>query len=291
MRVHNTNTDKAYEARFAVEDGRAAVAGDFVIPGVAGSGARIRLDFLGPGGAGTGRLLPTGRPVDELAVPGHGVVRCSMIDSTNACVFVAAGDVGLAADELPDELERRPEALQRLAAIRAAAGVAMGYGETVQAVMERSKSAPKIAVVAPPVNAVGLDGARQSAGDMDLAVRMISMGRPHRAVPLSGGLCLAVAARIEGSLVHEAVANAGGDLRLGTPSGILPLAAEVACENGAWRAVHEVYARHQAFARALAWRVQDQDHLPTPAEAAEVAPAPAHSRKAPSTTEKTLGTT
>ena len=237
VRVHNTNTDKAYEARFALDGGEAAVAGDFVIPGVAGGGARIRLDFLDPGGAGTGRRLPTGRPVDELDVPGLGMVRCSMIDSTNACVFVAAADVGLDGNELPEDLERRTEALGMLATIRAAAGVAMGYGDSIDAVMRGSKSAPKIAVVAPPVDAVGLDGAAQAAADMDLSVRMISMGRPHRAVPLSGGLCLAVAARIEGSLVNEAARAGSGDIRLGTPSGILPLAADVTREAGQWRAV------------------------------------------------------
>lgn len=237
VRVYNTNTDKVFEARFGLDDGTAAVAGDFVIPGVAGSGARIRLDFLDPGGAGTGRLLPTGNPADVLDVPGLGPVRCSMIDSTNACVFVAAGDVGLRANELPEAMEQRREALDKLAAIRAAAGVAMGYGASVEEVMQRSKSAPKIAVVAPPIEAAGLDGVTQAVADMDLAVRMISMGRPHRAVPLSGGLCLAVAARIEGSVVQEATRGAPGELRLGTPSGILPLSAEVACDNGAWRAV------------------------------------------------------
>lgn len=237
VRVYNTNTDKAFEARFPLDGGVAAVRGDFAIPGVAGTGARIRLDFLDPGGAGTGRLLPTGQPVDVLDVPGVGPVRCSLIDSTNACVFVAAADVGLSASEPPEALERQAEALARLEEIRAAAGVAMGYGATVEAVKRDSKSAPKIAVVAPPVDAVGLDGAAQPAADMDLAVRMISMGRPHRAVPLSGGLCLAVAARIEGSVVHEAARNASGELRLGTPSGVLPLSAEVVCEDGAWRAV------------------------------------------------------
>lgn len=243
VRVYNTNTDKAYEACFAVDDGRAAVTGDFIIPGVAGSGARIRLDFLDPGGAGTGRLMPTGRPVDNLDVPGLGRIRCSLIDSTNACVFVAAADVGLQGNELPEDLERQLEPLQRLQAIRAAAGVVMGYGDTVDDVMRQSKSAPKIAVVAPPCDAVGLDGRRQAAADMDLSVRMISMGRPHRAVPLSGGLCLAVAARIEGSVPFTAAGNRNGDLRLGTPSGVLPVAAEVSYQNGAWHAERAVVYR------------------------------------------------
>ncbi len=66
VRIHNTNTKKIILARFAMDGDRAAVDGDFVLPGVAGSGAPVRLEFLDPGGAGTGRLLPTGNMVDQL---------------------------------------------------------------------------------------------------------------------------------------------------------------------------------------------------------------------------------
>ena len=59
VRIHNTNTRKLIVAHFPLDAGRAAVDGDFRLPGVAGSGAPIRLDFLEPGGAGTGKLLPT----------------------------------------------------------------------------------------------------------------------------------------------------------------------------------------------------------------------------------------
>src|SRR5262245_51553890 len=66
VRIHNTNTSKIIVARVPVVGGEAAVEGDFELPGVAGRGARIALDFFDPGGAGTGRVLPTGRPVDTV---------------------------------------------------------------------------------------------------------------------------------------------------------------------------------------------------------------------------------
>src|SRR5450432_3321467 len=56
VRIFNTNTGKIIRASFPLQDGRAAVDGALEIPGVAGTGAPIRLDFLSPGGAATGKL-------------------------------------------------------------------------------------------------------------------------------------------------------------------------------------------------------------------------------------------
>src|SRR5690606_28030601 len=81
VRIHNTNTGKIIHSRFLVREGRAVVDGAMQIPGVAGAGAPVRLDFLDPGGASTGRLLPTGNPCDLLDVPGAGHVEVSMIDA------------------------------------------------------------------------------------------------------------------------------------------------------------------------------------------------------------------
>jgi 2-methylaconitate cis-trans-isomerase PrpF len=49
-----------------VHNGKPLVNGQLEIPGVAGTGAPIRLDFLNPGGATTGKLFPTGNLQDEL---------------------------------------------------------------------------------------------------------------------------------------------------------------------------------------------------------------------------------
>jgi 2-methylaconitate cis-trans-isomerase PrpF len=114
VRIHNTNTGKIVVSRFALEDGAAAVDGDFVVPGVAGSGAPVRLDFIDPGGAGTGKLLPTSKSLDQLEVAGLGKVEVSMVDAANPCVFVAAAGLGLMGIEMPSELEAAASVLQRL---------------------------------------------------------------------------------------------------------------------------------------------------------------------------------
>ena len=228
VRVYNTNTDKVFESRFAVLNGTAKSQGDFVIPGVAGSAARIQLDFLDPAGSRTGALLPSGQMNDLIELADGTELEICCIDATTPCVFVAAADLGLTATELPGDLEAMGEVLARLEEIRALAGVRMGLGETAAAISATSRASPRVAVVGPPTDMPLLDGSVMGREAMDLSVRMISMGQPHRAVPLTGGMCLAVAANLEGSLVHRlARPGAGGDIRLGTPSGAIPIGAKV----------------------------------------------------------------
>lgn len=228
LRLYNTNSDKLIEARFEVRDGRAAVEGEQALPGVAGTGAPIHLDFLDPGGAVTGRLLPTGAVVDRLDVPGEGSIEASIVDATTAVVFVRAADLGLAGNEMPEALEALPGLLPRLEAIRAAAAERLGLPPG-------GRSVPKVGFVAPPQAATTLAGETLSPDDMQLTARIISMGRPHRALPLTGALCLAVAAAIAGSIVAEVRAPGSGELRVAQPSGLLRLGAEVEAAPE-WRA-------------------------------------------------------
>lgn len=235
VRIYNTNTGKIAVARFPLDGESAAVKGDLQIAGVAGSGATIRLDFLDPGGGVTGKLLPSNQPVDELEVEGLGRVSASLVDATNPCVFVHAENLRLSGAESPYDLEKNAVAMRQLEAIRAVAGVAMGLGETPEDVSRHSKSSPKVAVLAPPRDMRTLSGDLVKAEEMDIVVRMLSMGVPHRAVPLTGALCLAVAAAIPGSLANLLQRNGAGglsDLRISTPSGVVPVKASVGERDG-----------------------------------------------------------
>jgi 2-methylaconitate cis-trans-isomerase PrpF len=46
-------------------------------------------------------------------------------------------------------------------------------------------------------------------------------------------MCLAVAARIKGTVAAECATSRSGDVRVGHPSGVLPVAASVAARDGA----------------------------------------------------------
>ncbi len=236
VRIHNTNTKKIIHSAFRVDAGAAIEDGDLVIPGVAGSGAPIRLDFLDPGGATTGRLLPTGNVVDHIEVPGAGRIDASLIDAANATVFVAADTLGLRGTELPDALDNHRAVLDRIAAMRAAGSVAMGITNDLAAARLKTM-VPFFGIVAPPQDFRTLAGEEIAADAIDLTVRFISNGQPHRALPLTGSLCTAVAARLRGSIVHSvARAGASGALRLGMPSGVLTVDAVVQERNGTWHA-------------------------------------------------------
>lgn len=235
VRIFNTNTQRIIRSTFPLESGRAAVEGDLAIPGVAGTGAPVRLDFLAPGGATTGRLLPTGHVADGVNVPGLGRIEVSMVDAANACVFARAADLGLDGNELPEELERNAAVLERLQVIRRAASVAMGIaGDDAEA--RAINAVPFVGFVAPAMDAPTLAGAPIAADQVDLTVRFISNRQPHRALPLTASLCTAIAARIDGTVVNEALRPDVGDgIRLGMPSGILTVGAEVTQEgSGAW---------------------------------------------------------
>lgn len=235
VRIFNTNTGKIIRSSFPLVDGRAATDGDLVIPGVAGSGAPVRLDFLAPGGAVTGRLLPTGNVVDRLDVPGFGTIEVSMIDAANACVFVRAADLGLTGAELPDALDNNVALLERLQHIRRAAAVAMGIAPDLSAAA-LSNGVPAIGFVAPPMNAPTLSGETIAANTIDLTARFISNGQPHRALPLTASLCTAVAARIEGTLPFQALGGVPSSaVRIGMPSGVLTVDADVTrSADGSW---------------------------------------------------------
>lgn len=237
VRIFNTNTRKIIRSTFPLEDGRAATDGDLAIPGVAGTGAPVRLDFLAPGGATTGRLLPTGNPTDRLDAPGVGSIEVSMIDAANACVFVRACDLGLTGRELPEDLERDPALLDRLQSIRREASIAMGIARN-DAEARTVAAVPIIGFVAPPMDAPTLSGEPIAAAQVDLTTRFLSNGQPHRALPLTASLCTAVAANIAGTLVAEALApGAGAQVRIGMPSGILTVGAEVGQDSaGQWLA-------------------------------------------------------
>jgi 2-methylaconitate isomerase len=235
VRIFNTNTKKIIRSTFGLHDGKAATDGTLAIPGVAGFGAPVKLDFLTPGGATTGKLLPTGNVTDWLDVPGLGRVEVSCVDAANACVFVRAKDLGLTGRELPEALDANADLLALLQNIRRAASVAMGIAKDDQDA-RTIHGVPVIGFVAPAMDSPTLSGVAVSAAEVDLTARFLSNGQPHRALPLTASLCTAVAARIEGTLAHQAVGGSPpGAIRIGMPSGILTVDADVGRDAaGAW---------------------------------------------------------
>lgn len=236
--IHNTNTGKLIRARFPVEGGALAATGDFALDGVAGTAAPVRLEFLDPGGAKTGRLLSTGKLVDELEVPGLGVIEASLVDAANPCVFVAAESLGMTGAERPADLDKDALFLERMEALRCAASVAMGLAPDLEAAGKLA-SIPKVAMLSAPQDSPLISGQVLGAGEADIVVRMISVGQPHRAVPITGAVCLAVASRVPGTIAHRLCAAGDGAIRIGHASGTTVVDAVVESgDDGLYRADH-----------------------------------------------------
>ncbi|KAK2750173.1 hypothetical protein FQN57_004669 [Myotisia sp. PD_48] len=210
VRILNTNTGKIIDSTFPItrlcesEPGRLSESvrfeadpyGEFSIDGVAGTGSRIQLDFVNPGGSKTGKLLPTGNLVDilddEVATSTTRKVRATCIDVGNPMVFVPASDLLLDNDRMsPDEISATPGLIRRLEHLRVQATIKMGTAKDAEGV---PASIPKICFVSQPT---------ERDEDIDIHVRAISVGQPHKALPITSGLGLAAAAKLDGSVVRE----------------------------------------------------------------------------------------
>lgn len=248
VRVHNTNTGKIIRSSFPVIDGEAASSGDFSIDGVAGTAARVQLDFVDPAGSRTGKLLPTGQVQDTF----DGVA-ATCIDVGNPCVFVQAADLSVDGSITPNEITAHENLLSRLDSIRRQAGVKMGLAETLQGV---PGSVPKIGLVASPGNSPRAAEQKQTADQVDLLVRALSVGQPHKAVPITVALALAAAARLEGSTVAgvasaERVDSAG--ITIGHASGNLLVGATFD-QNGGLNAATVFRTARRLFEGRIFWK-------------------------------------
>lgn len=210
VRIHNANTGKIIEAAFPVVDGEAAAQGDFAIDGVAGTAARVSLRFLDPAGSKTGKLFPTGDKAETVAG-----VRATCIDAGNPCVFVLADDLGVSGELTPQEIEDHPTLGVKLEAIRCQAGVRMGLAKSEDMV---PGSVPKVGFVSRPG-----DGAANT-----LTIRALSVGQPHKAVPVTVAMAAAAAVSVPGTTVAECSVGAsdGTQVTIRHASGTLDVAAE-----------------------------------------------------------------
>jgi len=232
VRIHNTNTRKIITAYVPVTAGRASWQGDFAIAGVPGTGACIRLDFAETVGSCTGRLLPTGNIVDRLAVPDRGELRLSVVDVAGPMIFVAADALGIATTAGPDDLDRQKDLLATLEKIRVDMARRIGLTDPQGFV---SDNVPLIAVVAAPAGYRAFTGQLIPAEAMDLWSREMFRGATHKAYGVTETICTAIAASLEGTIVHHVLrrqAATTGQIRIGHPSGVIEAEVALTPSNG-----------------------------------------------------------
>ncbi|UZD67456.1 2-methylaconitate cis-trans isomerase PrpF [Marinobacter sp. AN1] len=242
VRIWQANIGKTIVARVPMTNGEVQETGDFELDGVTFPAAEVAVEFMDPAD-GEGAMFPTGNVVDDLEVPGVGTLKATMINAGIPTIFVNAEDIGYQGTELQPAINGDPEALARFELIRAHGAVKMGLIKTPEEAANRGHT-PKVAFVAPPKDYVSSSGKDIEAGDVDVLVRALSMGKLHHAMMGTAAVAIATAAAVPGTLVN--LAAGGGDrtsVTFGHPSGTLQVGAEASQVNGQWTATKAVMSR------------------------------------------------
>jgi len=244
VRIWQANIGKTIVAHVPMTGGEVQETGDFELDGVTFLAAEIQLEFMDPAEEGDGgALFPTGKLVDVLDVPGVGSFKATMINSGIPTIFLEADALGYTGTELQDAINGDPAALRKLETIRAYGAVRMGLISTIEEAAFRQHT-PKVAWVAAPKEYTASSGKKIGAGDVDLLVRAMSMGKLHHAMMGTASVAIATAAAVTGTLVNEA---AGGGEReavcFGHPSGTLRVGSKAQLVDGEWQVSKAIMSR------------------------------------------------
>ena len=242
VRIWQANIRKTIVAQVPITNGEVQETGDFELDGVTFPAAEVQVEFMDPAD-GDGAMFPTGNVADDLEVPGVGTLRATMINAGIPTIFINAEDIGYTGTELQDAINGDPKALAMFETIRAHGAVKMGLIGHVDEAASRQHT-PKVAFVAAPVDYVSSSGKQIKAGDIDVLVRALSMGKLHHAMMGTAAVAIATASAVPGTLVN--VAAGGGDrtdVTFGHPSGTLRVGAEASQVNGQWTATKAIMSR------------------------------------------------
>ena len=246
IRIWQLNIGKTIVAQVPMMNGQVQETGDFELDGVTFPAAEVQLEFMDPAaeeeGAG-GAMFPTGHLVDDLDVPGVGTLKATMINAGIPTVFVNADAIGYTGTELQEAINGDAKALAMFETIRAHGALRMGLIQSLDEATQRQHT-PKVAFVAPPKDYTSSSGKPVKAGDVDLLVRALSMGKLHHAMMGTAAVAIGTAAAIPGTLVN--IAAGGGEreaVRFGHPSGTLRVGAEASQQNGDWTVTKAIMSR------------------------------------------------
>ena len=245
VRIWQSNIAKTIVAHVPMTDGAVQETGDFELDGVTFPAAEVQLEFMNPAdeGDGGGAMFPTGRLVDDLEVPGVGTLKATMINAGIPTIFVNADAIGYDGTELQDAINGDAKALAMFEDIRAHGALRMGLISRLEDAATRQHT-PKVAFVAGPAGYLASSGRRVEAGEVDLLVRALSMGKLHHAMMGTAAVAIGTAAAIPGTLVNLA---AGGSarkvVRFGHPSGTLRVGAEAQQLDGQWTVTKAIMSR------------------------------------------------
>lgn len=221
--VYNTNIKKVLHMEVPLVNGKAKVSGDYLMPGVVKPGAMFRVSIVNPGGEMTGKLLLLGLKHEVQTEKSSYEV--TFADLINPFIFLAAHDVGLTGNEPSSSVAAKQALLDELNLIRDKIAVAAGMAENEQDARLNKPNVPKIAMVAPAQDYVTTGGELIKKEEVDILIKVVSMGKLHRTSPASGLYNLAAATLLHGTVPNQIAGFPQGVkeqmIRIGHPEGVV----------------------------------------------------------------------
>ena len=233
VRVWQVNIGKTILIHVPIVNGFVQETGEFELDGVTFPAAEIQVDFVDPAD-GESSMFPTGNLVDDLVVPDVGTFNATFINAGIPTIFVAAEALGYQGTELQDDINNDESALARFESIRAYGALKMGLIDSLEEAQTRQHT-PKIAFVSQPKSYLSSSGKTVEAGEVDILVRALSMGKLHHAMMGTAAVAIASAACVPGTLVN--LAAGGGEkesVTFGHPSGTLKVGAKAKQTEQGW---------------------------------------------------------
>ncbi|EGO64820.1 PrpF domain-containing protein [Acetonema longum] len=237
--VYNTNIKKILHMEIPVVNGRAKVSGDYLMPGVVTPGAMFRVSIVNPGGEMTGQLLPLGERYK--VTTDKATYEVTFSDLINPFIFVAAQAAGLTGTETSGAVAANQEVLDELNFIRDKIAVIAGMAKDEQDARQNKPNVPKIAMIAPAQDYVTICGEQIKKEDVDILIKVISLGKLHRTSPASGLYNLAAETFIQGTIPHQiaGIQQGAGEsaVRIGHPEGIVEVCVTLAADGSSIKKV------------------------------------------------------
>lgn len=170
-------------------------------------GIEVNVGFEDPAGKTTGKLFPIDEEYTTISIDGVSFA-VTLVDAGAPCVYVHAGSLGLdgkSRDEWTAVIDQKLDILEK---VRRQASVIMGLSDSPE---QSARAIPKL----------GLVGKSQLKG-ADIRIQMLSMGKRHPAMPVTGSVALTLSARYADTTIAKTLGNTTHQgISLDTPSGLL----------------------------------------------------------------------
>lgn len=211
--VYNINTNALIEEVVQTPNGHVVYEGNAQIDGVPGTAAPIVMNLFDQVGGKTGKLLPTGKLKEQIDS-----IDVSILDVGSLMVLLKASDLGMTGAEDENFFKREKTLMKRLEKIRIEAGRRAGMGDVSDSVL------PKIGILSSPQK----DGHH-------IQSRYLTPKTLHPSHAVSGGICIATALKMKGTVASEVGKENGKSeeiVIIEHPAGVIEISIEMENKNG-----------------------------------------------------------